>query len=266
MRAICSQFQIDPVELGLDYLVSGNGKAPAGAESNEAKISYSRERGLYPILMMVEDLYNTDILPAVDKDLANKYEFKFVGYTDETPQTNVALLQAEMSIYSTMNDLLREAGRQAVDDPAYNAPLNETFWQMVERNYTRGEIRERFFGDKGASQRRELQYIPGDAAFMGWQQLLMTMDASKQQAEAEAAQAQSEQQQQSHQQEQDQNADSREQEQHDIAIKEAQARHAHGAVNHESTKDIAKENGAASKPLYIDGKPVANPLNSKGEE
>src|SRR5690606_34634472 len=111
MRAICSQFAIDPVELGLDYLVSANGRAPSQQANNEYKINYSRERGLYPLLMMFEDFFNADILPVIDKSLADKYEFKFVGYTDETPQTNIALLQAEMSVYSTMNDLLRSAGK-----------------------------------------------------------------------------------------------------------------------------------------------------------
>lgn len=259
MRAICTQFQIDPVELGLDYLISATGKAPAGSESNEQKVNYSRERGLYPIMMMIEDLFNSDIIPAIDEELAKKYEFKFVGYTDETPQTNVALLQAEMSVYSTMNELLRSAGRQAVDDPAYDAPLNETFWQMVERNYTRGEIRERFFGDKGASQRRELQYIPGDAAFMGWQQLLMTMDRTKRQDKIEAEQMKAE-------QEQQQQQGDREQEQHDLAMKEAQSRHAHAAVNHKSTKEMAKEIDMAEKPLNIEGKSVANPVNLEDEE
>lgn len=256
MRALCTQFQIDPVELGLDYLVSATGKAPAGQESNESKITYSRERGLYPLLMVIEDMMNCDILPTIDKDLATKYEFKFVGYTDETPQTNVALLQAEMSVYSTMNDLLRSAGREAVDDPIFDTPMNDTFWQMVERNYTRGEIRERFFGDKGASERRELQYIPGDASFMGWQQLLMTMDRTKRQDKLEAQQVEAEQQ-------QSQEQSQREQEQHDLGMKEAQARHAHAAVEHQSQHDIAKETGLASKALMIDGKPVANPVNTE---
>lgn len=258
MRAICTQFQIDPVELGLDYLISATGRAPAGNTSNEQKVNYSRERGLYPLLMMIEDLFNCDVLPAIDREYADKYEFRFVGYTDETPQTNVALLQAEMSVYSSMNDLLRSSGKQAVDDPAYDVPLNETFWQMVERNYTRGEIRERFFGDEGASLRRELQYIPADPAFIGWQQLLMTMDRTKRQDKIEAQQMQAE-------QEQAQQQGQREQEQHDLAMNEAQSRHAHAAVQHESMQDIAKDYGVANRPLNINGKSVANPINSEDE-
>jgi phage portal protein BeeE len=64
MRAICSQFQIDPMELGLDLLVTG-GRA-ANMQGHEAKIEFSREKGLYPILMFIEDIINRDIIPAID--------------------------------------------------------------------------------------------------------------------------------------------------------------------------------------------------------
>ena len=77
MRIVCSMFQIDPVELGLDYLVSANGRSPGQQANNEYKIAYSRERGLYPILMFIEDLVNGEILPAIDSELSNKYKFVF---------------------------------------------------------------------------------------------------------------------------------------------------------------------------------------------
>lgn len=190
LRTICAQFQIDPMELGLDYLVSATGRATSGSESNKQKISYSRERGLYPILMFIEDMINQDILPLIDKAMAAKYKFKFEGYTDETPQTEVALLQAEMTVHKSMNDLLRTARKEAINHPIADLPLNPSFWQLVEKNMTKGEIREMFFGDKEASKKKELQYIPGDSLFMAWQQLLMTMNMQKIQTQAQAAQSQ----------------------------------------------------------------------------
>jgi len=255
MRSLCTQFQIDPVELGLDYLTSPTGRSSMQQANNEYKINYSRERGLYPILMCFEDMMNGNVLPAIDKDLAKKYEFKFAGYTDETPQTNVAQLQAEMTVYSTMNDLLRKAGKESWKHPVFELPLNETFWNLVEKNMTKAEIRRDFFGDKEAINKRELAYIPADPAFMGWQQLLMTMDRSKRQDKMEAQQVQA-------QQQQEQEQGGREQEQHDMAIEEAKSRHASAAVNHESLRDQAKSSGAATSPLNIEGTPTANPINS----
>ena len=130
MRIICAQFQIDPIEIGLDYLVSANGRSPAQQANNEYKIAYSRERGLYPILMFLEDLINCDIMPAIDPMFSGKYKFIFTGYTDETPQTEIAQMQAEMTVWKTMNDLLVQAQKEKIDSPAADLPLNQAFWAL----------------------------------------------------------------------------------------------------------------------------------------
>jgi hypothetical protein len=263
MRAICSQFQIDPIELGLDQLGGGGKSGPSTQQgTNEWKLTQSREKGLYPILMMFEDLMNSSLLPAIDPTIAERYRFKFTGFDDDTPESNVAQLQAEMTVYSSMNDLLKESGREKIEHVAADLPLNQAFWELIEKNMTRGEIRETFFKDKGASKKRELQYLPMDQAFMGWQQMLMTMDQQKKQAQQQQQQMEQEAQAQQAQAAQDQQSHDREQEQHDLMMEEARAKHAHNAANHQSLKDLAKEVGAASKPLEIGGQPVSNPLNS----
>jgi hypothetical protein len=255
IRAICTQFQIDPVELGLDYLGSGSGKSPTQQANNEYKIEYSRERGLYPILMFYEDMINYDIFPALDPKLAERYKFIFTGYTDETPQSNIALAQAEMGVYSSMNDLLKDAHKMPLDHPAGDLPLNAAFWAMVEKNMTRGEIRETFFKDKGAATRKELAYLPGDPMFMGWQQLLMTAERAQKQDKMQEEQMKQ-------QAEMQQGEHEREQEEHEINAREATSRHAHAAVGHESLKDSAKVFGAANEPINIGGQSIANPINT----
>ena len=269
MRVICAQFQIDPVELGLDYLVSATGRSPTQQANNEYKINYSRERGLVPILMFIEDLMNSEVLPALDKNLAAKYKFVFQGYTDETPQTEIAQMQAEMTVYKSMNDLLAQAQKDKLDSPAAALPLNQAFWALVEKNYTRGEIREIFFGDKGASERRELQYIPGDPSFMSWQQTLLAITQAKEQKDQMAAQATAEQQQQQAEMQQQQlenhHAEAehgRDKEKHEMEMEQLKAQAASNAVKHGNSplKDAAKEFGA-SKASNVGGKVVANPIN-----
>jgi len=258
MRSICSQFQIDPMELGLDYLVSASGKPAAGAD-NETKIELSRERGLRPLLMFFEDFINHNIIPAIDPTFTDKYEFKFLGYTSETPQTAIALQQAEMTVHSSMNDLLRQAKKEKLDVAGADLPLNQAFWAVIEKNYTKGEIREIFFGDKDASKKRELQYIPGDPAYMGWQQLLLTMDRQKIQDKQMKEQMEAQAQAQQEESERTSSQEQREQEQHDHAMADARAQAA-GAVTKKSLKEQAKETGATSAN-YIDGKPTKNPIN-----
>ncbi len=273
MRIVCAQFQIDPVELGLDYLVSANGKSPAQQANNEYKIEYSRERGLYPILMFMEDLVNGEILPSIDKGMADKYKFVFTGYTDETPQTEIAQMQAEMTVWKSMNDLLIQSQKEKIDTPAANLPMNQAFWAIVEKNMTRGEIRETFFGDKGASQRRELQYIPGDPAFMSWQQTILAIDNAKKQEAAMAAQGESEAQKQAMEmklKEQEHGhkeaAHTRDQEKHAMEMEQLKAQAAADAVGHggASLRESAKQFGA-TKASNIGGQPMANPINKLDE-
>jgi hypothetical protein len=277
MRVICAQFQIDPVELGLDYLISANGRAPMQQANNEYKIVYSRERGLHPMLMFFEDLINTDIIPAIDKELADKYKFVFTGYTDETPQTEIAQMQAEMTVFKSMNDLLIQAQKEKLDTAAANLPLNQAFWALVEKNYTRGEIREIFFGDKGAKERKELMYIPGDASFMAWQQNLLAIENAKvmreQQTEQQqmmAQQQEQEAQKEAEEKERDAKHDeakhTRDEEKHKMAMEQAHAEAAANAVAHGNLlRESAKEFGA-SKASNIGGKVVANPINKLDPE
>jgi len=266
MRILCAQFQIDPVELGLDYLISSNGRAPMQQSSNEYKITYSRERGLVPILMFLEDIMNADVLTALDPAIAAKYKFVFTGMTEETPQTEIAQMQAEMSVWKTMNDLLKQAQKDKIDEKVADLPLNQAFWALVEKNYTRGEIREQFFGDKGASKRRELQYIPGDPAFMSWNQFIATLDAQKQQAAQAAAQqdaaAQEAQMKMAQEQQKHEHAEAghnRDKEKHNLEMEQIKAKAASDAVQH-GLKDTAKQFGA-SKATNVGGTEIANPMN-----
>ena len=275
MRIICAQFAIDPVEIGLDYLVTATGRAPMQQANNEYKITYSRERGLYPILMFIEDMINSEIIPAIDKTMSQKYRFIFTGYTDETPQTEIAQMQAEMSVFKSMNDLLIQSQKEKIDTPAADLPLNQAFWALVEKNYTRGEIREIFFKDKGAAERRELQYIPGDPAFMSWQQTILAIEQTKEQkkmaAEQQEQQMQAqmqEQQAQAQQQEmQNKHAEAkhgREEEKHSMDMEQLKAEAAANAVKASSLRDSAQTFGA-SKAMNIDGTMVANPINKLPE-
>lgn len=270
MRILCSQFQIDPMELGLDYLISASGKGAMQPQSAEAKINFSRERGLLPLLTFVEDLVNCDILPAIDVELAKKYKFTFTGYTDETPQTEIAQLQAEISVYKSMNDVLRQAQKDPLKENIANLPLSAGFWALVEKNYTRGEIREKFLGDKGAASRRELQYIPGDPGFAAWQQFLATIISTKDQKkqladqqQAEQTQAQMEQKKAEQEHTHAEAEHGRDKEKHEMEMEQLKANAAHNVVQ-ASLQDNAKQFGA-TKADHIAGQTLANPINKMGE-
>lgn len=273
MRIICAQFQIDPVELGLDYLVSATGKSPIQQANNEYKIVYSRERGLVPLLMFIEDMINCDVIPAIDKELSEKYKFVFTGYTDETPQTEIAQMQAEMTVYKSMNDLLVQARKKKLEVPGADLPLNQAFWALIEKNYTRGEIREFFFGDKGASTRKELAYIPGDQMFQAWAASVMSMDQAKQQQLALQKQQEMIAQQQSQQAEQDameaehaQAKHNRAEEKHALEMEKLHSEAARNAVRHSNPLREAAKQFGATKAVNVGGRVLANPINHIGTD
>lgn len=254
MRSICAQFQIDPIELGLDYLTTANGRASQGKESGQFKITYSRERGLLPILFFFEDLINQDVIPALDKELATKYQFKFVGYTDETPQTDISLRQAQMTVFATMNDLLKNEDKKPIDHPVADLPLNQAFWTVVDKMMTKGEQREAFLGDKGATERDELKYLPGDPMFLQWANMLMTKDAQKKAQEQQ--QQQMEAQQQAEQQQAQ--ADGAQKNQADA---EAAVRHGKPESPVQQLQETAKQFGA-TRASNVEGTMERNPINA----
>ena len=255
MRSICTQFQIDPTEIGLDLLVTG-GKNISSSDGHASKIQFSREKGLYPLLMFIEDLINRDILPAIDEEYARKYKFQFEGYTDETPQTEIALLQAEMTVSKSMNDLLHAARKPKIKHPVGDLPMNQAFWQLVGENMTQGEIREEFFGDKGASKKKELQFIPKNATFLSWQQLLITMEQTKQQTEQQkqAMTMQSQQVEAQSQAAQQEAAQKQAAEDHERSLKEA--KHAREQEKHEI--EMKKLKGEAAYNASMIGKMSKN--------
>jgi len=194
IRTICAQAQIDPTEIGFEYLSRGTQQSTLNSPNNEWKLEASAERGLIPLLRFFEDIVNHDLVPEIDPALSEKYLFKFTGLQGETRQQEITRLQAEMSVHCTLNDILKQVKKDPLKaELGGNVPLNQIWWAMIKETMTVGEIREKFFGDKEASQRPELQYIPSQT-FLAWNQALQQKDQQAQQAQAEQEQAKAEQQ------------------------------------------------------------------------
>ncbi len=169
IRTICAQAQIDPTEIGFEYLSRGTQQSTLNSPNNEWKLEASAERGLIPLLRFFEDIVNHDLMPEMSPKLSDKYLFKFIGLQGETKQQEITRLQAEMSVHSTMNDLLRQVKKEPLlKDVGGDLPLNQLWWGMIKECMTVGEIRKYFFGDEKAMESEELRYIPSQL-FIAWQ-------------------------------------------------------------------------------------------------
>jgi hypothetical protein len=195
IRTICAQAQIDPTEIGFEYLSRGTQQSTLNSPNNEWKLTASQERGLVPLLRFFEDIVNHDLMPEISKELADKYLFKFIGLQSENKQQEITRLQAEMPVHCTLNDLLKQVKKKPLPaDVGADVPLNQLWWAMVKETMTVGEIREKFFGDEGAAQLEELKYIPSQL-FIAWQGQIQQKKAQAQQTQVQNEQAKAEQQQ-----------------------------------------------------------------------
>jgi hypothetical protein len=194
IRTICAQAQIDPTEIGFEYLSRGTQQSTLNSPNNEWKLQASAERGLIPILRFFEDLVNHDLLKEISPVLAEKYLFKFIGLQSETRQQEITRLQAEMAVHCTFNDLLRQVKKDPIGkDAGGDIPLNTLWWGLVQQCLTIGEIREKFFGDSGASKKQEFAYIPSQM-FLAWNQQLQQQKMQQEQAQQQQQQMAMEQQ------------------------------------------------------------------------
>ena len=51
-----------------------------------------------------------------------------------------------MTVWKSMNDLLQQSQKDKINEKVADLPMNQAFWALIEKNMTRGEIREKFFG------------------------------------------------------------------------------------------------------------------------
>jgi hypothetical protein len=173
LRVICAAMAISPEEIGMDYLSKGTEQRSLSESSNEWKLTASRDRGLRPILTRLEAIINEEILPKFNEGLSKKYHFCFVGLDAETPEEEIARMQAEVQLHTSLNEIRKQAEMEPLQYGG-SLILNPTYLQFLEKNMTKGEFMEKIMGVQGASQRPDLQYIP-DPFWFQFQQMQMQM-------------------------------------------------------------------------------------------
>ena len=113
IRMICAIYQIDPAEINFD--ISKVNSSSLNETSNEQRIKSSRDKGLRPLLHYVENIINRRILPQWNIDLANEFEFKFVGLDAETRSQEIDRIEKETRVWKTINEARNEMGYPPVE-------------------------------------------------------------------------------------------------------------------------------------------------------
>jgi hypothetical protein len=160
-RTILSAFQMSPDELpGWTYLSRGTNNQALSESSNEYKLEAARDLGIRPMLAKFEDFVNAVIMPLIAPEIHDKVRFRMIGLEAETEEKESVRLQQDMPLHMTMDQLLSKVEKKPYGKEwGGEFPLNPAFQKQVLDPYlTVGEILEKFFGRKGASQDPNLQY------------------------------------------------------------------------------------------------------------
>lgn len=100
IKLSCALYTIDPTEIGF---ASGNtsNASPMFEGSNEAKLKYSRDKGLKPLLKFLESQINKYIVRQIHPD----FVFEFVGFDSITEEEHRKKLMDEVANWKTINEI-----------------------------------------------------------------------------------------------------------------------------------------------------------------
>jgi hypothetical protein len=127
IKICCAVFQIDPAEINFD--ISKTGTSTLQEANNEQRLKQSRDKGLRPLLDMIENLLNNHIIRYWNKEYAAKYKFKFVGFQAESRKQELDRLKEEVQTYKTLNEVRIEMGYPPIDNG--DIVLNATYTQYL---------------------------------------------------------------------------------------------------------------------------------------
>jgi len=104
IKLACAVYKISPEEIGFN--VQGGGSKSMFQDSGDARIKYSREKGLRPLLRFIQKQINDKIINKID----NSFEFVFVGIDAETEEKEIEMAIKKASTFKSLKEIRMERG------------------------------------------------------------------------------------------------------------------------------------------------------------
>jgi hypothetical protein len=173
-RVILSAFQMSPEELpGYSHLSRGTNTQALSESSNEYKLIAARDVGLRPLLLDIQDFFNSHILPLFFSDLAKTHQLEFIGLEKTDPEKEATRLTQDMQIHMTYDDILEKVEKDKLGiELGGEFPLNPQYQAVLDKYFTVGYILENFFGKKGAASDPRYNYVR-DPFWLQYQQIVL---------------------------------------------------------------------------------------------
>ena len=129
---LCSVYRIDPSELGFQFREAAN---VFGQDGQKARLDHSRQKGLYPLLIFLQDIINKFIVSELDEEM----EFAFTGIEVEDEEKQVKLDTDKLSAgMVSMQDMFRKYSGREFDENK-DIILNQVYQTQKQMSMYGGE-------------------------------------------------------------------------------------------------------------------------------
>lgn len=103
IKLTCAVFKIDPSEINF-HLSGSSEQKPMFEGNNEARLKYSKDKGLKPLLRFLERKINKKIIQFINPE----YVLEFVGLEAETPEQELENDKEAVQNWATVNEIRRK--------------------------------------------------------------------------------------------------------------------------------------------------------------
>lgn len=125
LKTCCAIYKIDPEEIGFGKQSGGSSK-PLFESSGKARLEYSRDKGLKPLLTFHEAHFNKYVMNPTFPE----FELKFVGLDSNTPQEELESDIKKLSNFMTLDEIRTKYDLKNIGEGG-DMILNNIFYQNI---------------------------------------------------------------------------------------------------------------------------------------
>lgn len=182
-RTILAAFQMSPTEIpGYDHLSKGSNQQTLSESSNEWKLEAARDVGIRPLIGHLQDFINFRVLHLLDKEVAEHCSVRLHGLEAESAEKEIEFLKERQDQDLTYDELLEKIEKRPIGSEwGGKFPLNPRMQQILDKYFTVGQIKEKWFGVVGASKDPAWNYCRDPFYFQNKQMVLAEQQMQEQQ-------------------------------------------------------------------------------------
>lgn len=127
--------------------------------SSEYKLTAQRDSGIRPLILKFQDYLNEKLFPLLDPELSQLCDIHFSGLDAETRQQESNLLQAEMPIHMTYDEVMDVVDKDAIGEEwGGKFPLSERYQMVIDKYSDVSDIISKFYKTPSALVDPMLKY------------------------------------------------------------------------------------------------------------